>query len=70
MLRTRLGWRSPASYAVAPQNSNDAHRPVLHSERELTLTVCLHHNRTLPKHLTLTSVACLVLVGISTGCVG
>ncbi len=38
-------------FAVAPQNPNDAHRSVLHSERELALTLCLHHTRTLSKNL-------------------
>ena len=38
-------------FAVTPQNPNDAHRPVLHSEPELALTLCLHHTRTLLKNL-------------------
>ena len=39
-------------FAVAPQNPNDAHRPVLHRESELALVLCLHHTRTLSKNLT------------------
>ena len=39
-------------FAVAPLSPNDAHRPVLHSDRELALILCLHHTRTLSKNLT------------------
>ena len=41
-------------FAVAPQNPNDAHQPVLHRESELSLVLCLHlhHTRTLSKNLT------------------
>ena len=40
-------------FAVAPQNPHDAHRPVVHTPRELALVLCLHHTRTLSKNLTL-----------------
>ena len=40
-------------FAVAPQNPHDAHRPVVHTPRELALVLCLHHARILSKNLTL-----------------
>jgi hypothetical protein len=40
-------------FAVTPQQGEDAHRPVLHSAAELDLILCLHHQRTLSKNLTL-----------------
>lgn len=41
-----------ARFAVTPQNAEDAHRPVRHSPEELALILCLHHTRTLTRHLT------------------
>ena len=40
-------------FAVAPQDPHDAHRPVVHTPRELALILCLHHTRILSKNLTL-----------------
>lgn len=40
-------------FAVEPQSPLDAHRPVLHDEKELGLILCLHHTRKLSKNLTL-----------------
>ena len=40
-------------FAVSPQNPHDAHRPVVHTPRELALVLCLHHTRILSKNLTL-----------------
>lgn len=40
-------------FGVAPQNPEDAHRPVLHGEEELARILCLHHSRKLSKNLTL-----------------
>ena len=40
-------------FAVAPQNPHDAHRPVVHTPRELALILCLHHACILSKSLTL-----------------
>ena len=40
-----------AHFAVPAQNPTDAHRPVLHSQEELDLILCLHHTRTLSKNL-------------------
>ena len=40
-------------FAVAPRDSADAHRPVLHDARELDLILCEQHARTLTKNLTL-----------------
>jgi transposase len=39
-------------FAVAPQNTVDAHRTLLHSPDELALILCLHHTRKLSKNLT------------------
>ena len=39
-------------FAVPPQNPTDAHRPLLHTEEELALILCLHHTRTLSRNLT------------------
>lgn len=41
-----------ARFAVMPQSPVEAHRPVHHSPEELALILCLHHSRTLTKHLT------------------
>ena len=41
-----------ARFAVKPQHLDDAHRPVLHDERELGLILSLHRRRTLSKNLT------------------
>ncbi|MGH8814850.1 MAG: ISNCY family transposase, partial [Advenella sp.] len=40
-------------FAITPEQAEDAHRRVLHSEAELDLILCLHHQRTLSKNLTL-----------------
>ena len=40
-----------ARFAVKPQNPNNAHRPVLHSEEEQALILTLQHSRKLSKHL-------------------
>lgn len=40
-------------FAVVPTSSADAHRPVVHSPRELDLLLCEHSERTLSKNLTL-----------------
>lgn len=40
-------------FAVTPQSLQDAHRPVVHSERELELIFSIHNTRTLSKNLTL-----------------
>ena len=40
-------------FAVVPVSSADAHRPVVHSARELDLLLCDHSERTLSKNLTL-----------------
>jgi len=39
-------------FAIAPQSSVDAHRPVLHSTEELALILSIHHTRKLSKNLT------------------
>ncbi len=39
-------------FATAPQSPMDAHRSVLHSARELELTLSVHHTRTVSKNLT------------------
>ena len=41
-----------ARFAVSPKNPIDAHRPVLHSQEEIDLILCLHHTRTLSRNLT------------------
>ena len=41
-----------ARFAVAPRSPEDAHRPVLHSARELDLVLCEHHVRKLTRNLT------------------
>ena len=40
-------------FAVAPRNAEDAHREVLHDERELDLILCEQHARKLTKNLTI-----------------
>lgn len=40
-------------FAVTPERTEDAHRSVLHSDAELDLILCLHHQRKLSKNLTL-----------------
>jgi len=40
-------------FAVAPVSPQDAHRPVVHSARELDVLLCEHSERTLSKNLTL-----------------
>ena len=40
-------------FAVAPRNSEDAHRAVLHDAAELDLILCEHHVRKLTKNLTI-----------------
>lgn len=42
-----------AHFAVSPHSNHDAHRPVLHSPKELTLILCRPHPRKLSKNLTL-----------------
>ena len=39
-------------FSVEPQNSQDAHRKVLHEPQEMALIFCLHHPRRLSKNLT------------------
>ena len=41
-----------ARFAVSPKNPTDAHRPVLHSQEEIDLILCLQHTRTLSRNLT------------------
>lgn len=38
-------------FAVAPQNPNDAHRPVLHDDDEVRLILSIHHHRQVTKDL-------------------
>lgn len=40
-------------FAVAPQNSTDAHRAVLHNEQEIDQMFRIHHTRKLSKNLTI-----------------
>lgn len=40
-------------FAVEPHNTQDAHRPVLHSAGELDFILCLQYQRTVSKNLTL-----------------
>jgi len=40
-------------FALAPASDEDAHRPVVHTTRELDLVLCEHSVRTLSKNLTL-----------------
>lgn len=39
-------------FSVCPAHAEDAHRPVHHSDEELALILCLHHERTLSRNLT------------------
>ena len=45
-------------FAVAPRNSVDAHREVLHDAAELDLILCEHHVRELTKNLTIRFECC------------
>ena len=40
-------------FGVAPRNPADAHRPVLHDERELDLILCEHHARKVTRNLSI-----------------
>lgn len=40
-----------ARFAVEAQSAQNAHRPLLHTQDELNLILCLHHTRTLSKNL-------------------
>jgi len=40
-------------FGVAPRNPADAHRPVLHDERELDLILCEQHARTVTRNLSI-----------------